>query len=360
MHWQPAMHGRIIHTIFLGGGTPSILTAAQLEQIFTTAHRCFRIADDCEITSEVNPGVVDRAKFQSLRSLGVNRLSMGVQSFQPEELNFLGRIHAVADVYCAYDAARAAGFDNINLDFMFGLPEQPLANWQDTMAKALALAPEHLSLYSLIVEPNTPLHHWVQTGRTPAPDDDLAADHYEDAIERLAAAGYQQYEVSNWARGDGPIAAHCSPRLACAHNLVYWRNEEYLGIGPGAHSHLRRIDKESSTLVAHRWGNRKSVPGYIKRIHQGDSVEEFCETPSVEVAMGETMMLGLRLLREGVTFQRFLGHHDKALDDHFATELSDLQSLGLITVDAERVRLSKQGLMMGNRVFAHFLPDAET
>ena len=253
-----------------GGRTPSILTLTQLGQLFDAVRANFAVVDDCEITSEVNPGAVDRQKFAGLQQLGVNRLSMGVQSFQPDELRFLGRIHSVDDVFRAYDAARDAGFDNINLDFMFGLPNQPLRNWQDTLEKALALSPAHLSLYSLIVEPNTPLHHWVQTGQADAPDDDEAAVHYEHAIARLAAAGYQQYEVSNWAHFDiSSNGSEATTNLACQHNLIYWRNEEYLGIGPGAHSHLRLSSPSGDTIDDRRWGNRKPVAGYIKRMTEG-------------------------------------------------------------------------------------------
>src|SRR4051812_8743224 len=202
--WREPMRQRMVSTIFIGGGTPTVLEEAQLAQIFAAVDANFRLAETCEITCEANPGTVDRAKFAALRRLGVNRLSMGVQSFQPPELSFLGRIHDVSDVYRAYSAARAAGFTNINLDFIFGLPHQAMDDWENTLDQALQLAPEHLSLYSLIVEPNTPLHHWVQVGQVDAPDDDLAADLYELAMGKLAEAGYVQYEVSNWARNDGP------------------------------------------------------------------------------------------------------------------------------------------------------------
>ncbi|MBI3958433.1 MAG: radical SAM family heme chaperone HemW, partial [Chloroflexi bacterium] len=168
--WAARLDGRTIQTIFVGGGTPTVLSLAQLSQIFETIRRCYRLDPVCEITSEANPGTVDQAKFAGLVGLGVNRLSMGAQSFDPNELAFLGRIHSVDDVSRAYDAARAAGFDNINLDFIFGLPNQSPPIWAATLERAIALAPEHLSLYSLIVEPETPLFHWVETGRVPAPD----------------------------------------------------------------------------------------------------------------------------------------------------------------------------------------------
>lgn len=362
--WQAPLHARTIDTIFLGGGTPTLLTEAQLRQLFAAIHANFTVRPGCEITSEANPGTVDRAKFETLHGLGVNRLSIGVQSFQPDELAFLGRIHDVADVYKASAAARDAGFTNINLDFIFGLPEQPLANWAKTLDEALALGPDHLSLYSLIVEPNTPLQHWVTTGKVKTPDEDLAAAHYEHAIARLAAAGYLQYEISNWAKAtapdvrlqDNPVAAEQTPQYASQHNLIYWRNQEYIGIGPGAHSHLRTIAADG-TISGRRWGNRKPVPSYVKRVTTASALEEFSEAIAPRSAMGETMMLGLRLIREGVPLARFAAMHGVALTDIFAKEIAQLQTWGLIELDPMRIRLSTQGVFLGNQVFAYFLPD---
>ncbi|MCE7981083.1 MAG: radical SAM family heme chaperone HemW [Caldilinea sp. CFX5] len=364
--WRATVAGRPIDTIFFGGGTPTLLTAEQLTQLFTAIQRNFALTPGCEISSEANPGTVDRAKFELLRALGVNRLSLGVQSFQPEELTFLGRIHDVNDVFKAFEAARAAGFTNINLDFIFGLPGQPLEKWGKTLAAALRLGPEHLSLYSLIVEPNTPLHHWVATGKVAGPDEDLAATQYEYAMEQLAAAGYLHYEISNWAKAT-PADVHLqaptltadaeqTPALAAQHNLIYWRNQEYLGIGPGAHSHLW-FSAANGQVGRRRWGNRKPVPGYVKRIDGGDAVEEFCEESDARGAMGETMMLGLRLLREGVPFQRFAAMHQVDLREVFAKPIAQLQGWGLIELDPVRIRLSPRGVLLGNQVFTYFLPD---
>jgi oxygen-independent coproporphyrinogen-3 oxidase len=357
-NWQAPLQGRVINTIFLGGGTPTLLAEAHLTQLFGAVRTHFTLAPNCEITSEANPGTVDQTKFKILRGLGVNRLSMGVQSFQPDELAFLGRIHNVDDVLTAFAAARAAGFTNINLDFIFGLPGQSLANWRKTLDEALALGPEHLSLYSLIVEPNTPLQHWVATGKVAAPDEDVAATHYEYAMARLPAAGYLHYEISNWAKATTADQADATrtPTFACQHNLRYWRNQEYLGVGPGAHSHLW-VRTAAGELSHRRWGNRKPVPGYEKRIHQGRSVEEFHEELDERAAMGETMMLGLRLLREGVSFRQFQAMHGVSLQTVFAKELAQLQAWGLLECDADRVRLSARGVLLGNQVFAYFLPD---
>lgn len=366
--WAFRLDGRAVHTVFVGGGTPTVLSSDQLRRILELVHDRFALAADIEISCEANPGMEDRGQFALLRSLGVNRLSMGVQSFQPEELAFLGRIHSAEDALHAYDAAKEAGFENINLDFMFGLPRQSREAWDGSLDRALELAPRHISLYSLIVEPDTPLAHWVETGQAPAPDDDMAADMYERAIGRLGEAGYEQYEVSNWVRGAG---------FSCRHNLLYWRNQEWVGVGPGAHSHLRlptglrgesieelpfvggeagdKTAGSGAPAAAVRWSNRKGVQGYIKRVEAGESPVDFHEEILAEVSMGETMMLGLRLVREGVSFARFEAMHGQPMGAAFGPSLDRLQEEGLLESDGERVRLTPRGLLVGNRVFSEFI-----
>ena len=351
--WGERLHHRRVDTIFLGGGTPTVLDAHHLAQIFETVNAAFVLAPDCEITSEANPGTVDRAKFAVLHGLGVNRLSMGVQSFQPDELAFLGRIHDVADVYRAVDAARQAGFNNINLDFIFGLPHQSPDAWADTLRQATTLAADHLSLYSLIVEPNTPLYHWVETGQVHAPDDDEAGALYEMAMAHMDAAGYAHYEVSNWAKTD--------ERYSCRHNLIYWRNQEFLGVGPGAHSYLHapwRADVTNaadSVIDGVRWSNRKPVPGYIKRIQNNEPVEEFHEAIEQATSMGETMMLGLRLVHEGVERVRFRNRYGVDVLEVYPETIERFRQMDLLTIDKDRLRLTRRGLMVGNQIFAEFL-----
>ncbi len=357
--WAAPLRDRTVATLFVGGGTPTVLSSAQLERLFAAIHSHVQLAPDAEISCEANPGTVDRAKFHTLRALGVNRLSLGVQSFDAQELAFLGRIHDVADVYSAVESARAAGFDNLNLDFIFGLPGQEPATFARTLDAALALQTEHLSLYSLIVEEETPLSHWVQSGRVQAPDDDLAADLYELSMERLGAAGYAQYEVSNWARRQaGEPPSPLLPQRASRHNLLYWLNGEYLGVGPGAHSHLRSAPTEPGTARrSRRWGNRKPVPGYVKRIAAGASVEAFAEEPDARTAMGETMMVGLRLLHHGVPHAHFATLHGSDLRALFAAEIAELGAQGLLLCSEERLQLTRRGLLLGNQVFARFLPE---
>jgi oxygen-independent coproporphyrinogen III oxidase len=364
-----AAHGRPpVGTVFLGGGTPTVLPVELLAQIMDACCTAFDLLPDAEITSEANPGTVDVSRFAALRALGVNRLSMGVQSFDPAELDFLGRIHSAAEAAEAMAAARAAGFNNINLDFIYGLPDQSPATWQRTLERALALAPEHISLYSLTIEEGTPFGDWAAAGRLAQPSPDLAADMYEIADELLASAGYFQYEISNWTKG---------PFYACRHNLTYWHNEVYLGFGPGAHS----------SEHGQRWAGIRSVPEYIERVisptvgppravagpsdavaglpdavaglrpsHALPPWTDFVEEIDERLAMGETMMLGLRLVQEGVTFQRFQQRHGRPMLDVFGDEIERLEQLGLLERLPDRVRLTRAARLVGNQVFAAFLP----
>lgn len=324
-----------------------MLAPAQLTQILQAVGRGFAIEPGAEITSEANPGTVDQSRFETLRRLGVNRLSMGVQSFDDDELGFLGRIHNADEPGRAMALARQAGFANINLDLMFGLPGQRPEIWQRTLDRAIGLEPEHLSLYSLTVEPDTPLAAWVSRGQVAEPDPDLAADLYEMACETLAAAGYEHYEISNWARG--PLQADGLPRFACRHNLVYWRNGPYLGFGPGAHS----------SLEGRRWSVGRSVEDYIAGVAAGAAPIDYEETLSPALAMGETMMLGLRLLGVGVSRGDFQARFGIDLAEVYADVLDQLHVQGLIEVSAERARLTQQGWLLGNQAFAAFLPEQD-
>ena len=310
-----------------------------IEQILDTSRQAFRVDPQAEITAEANPGTADAELFAALRGMGVNRLSMGVQSFDDAELKWLGRIHDAAEAESAYDAARRAGFDNINLDFIFGLPGQSAGIWSRTLDRAIRLAPDHISLYSLTVEHGTPLYDAVRRGVQAPPDDDVAADFYLLASDMLAAAGYAQYEISNWSR----------PGLACRHNLVYWRHQPYLGFGPGAHS----FDG------TRRWWNVKPVPQYIQRVTAGESPERDGEPIDRALAMGEFMMLGLRLVAEGVTEARFRARFGVAFSSVFPDEIEDLERRGLLERSPDRVRLTSAGRLLGNQVFAQFLPASE-
>lgn len=339
-----------VHTVFFGGGTPSLLSPKTVAAILQTLGEVYDLAADAEITLEANPGTLDLQKLHGLRAAGVNRLSFGVQSASPEELRLLEREHDFVDVIHAVEWARQAGFENLNLDWIFGLPGQPLPRWQRNLDLAVQLAPEHLSLYALTIEHGTPFKDMAARGLLPDLDADLAADMYEMAAERLAAAGYEQYEISNWAQRDSG-----GELLACKHNLQYWRSLPYAGLGAGAHGFLG--GKRTANVLA--------PAAYIKRLREGSALE-FPRTPATvnltamepRDEMGEVMMMGLRLVHEGVSQSNFLQRFGRSLDDVYGRQISRLTQFGLLErVDGERagIRLSERGRLLGNQVFVEFI-----
>ncbi len=345
-----------IRTVYFGGGTPSLLPPALFSRFFTSLARYFTLAEDAEITLEANPGTVDVANLQQLRRIGVNRLSLGVQTTFAEELALLGRIHTWDEACAAVLAARQAGFDNLSLDLIYGLPGQSLARWAATLERVLELAPEHLSLYALTLEAATPLAQAVAMGELPTPDPDAAAEMYDLAAEHLLAAGFWQYEISNWARGvvapdalwqlppDGRTEA-ISPWVG-RHNLVYWRNEPWLGVGAGAHSWYRQ----------RRWVNLPNPSAYIAALRARHTPRMETEVISGALERGETMMMGLRLA-EGVSAARFQARFGVTLEDVYGETLRRLVALGLLICDGGRVRLTPRARLVGNQVFGEFLPD---
>jgi len=341
----PAWAQRRFDTLYFGGGTPTLLPAAEIGALIKACQDILGLVEDAEITVECNPGTVDLAKLQALRRVGVNRLSLGVQGLDDRELKLLGRIHSASEALEVYRLAREAGFGNINLDLIFGLPGQRLARWRETLSKAIALRPEHFSLYALTLEPGTPLAERVARGEWPAPSDDTVAKMYELAEALLDEAGYEHYEISNWARRtESSLDAEGLPILACKHNLKYWRNECYLGLGAGAHSYdgLRR------------YANVSDPAEYIGRMRTGkDPVAEAEETDRTR-AMGETMMLGLRL-HVGICWESFSQRFNVDLREIYAQEIQELRAQGLLEVDERGLRLSPKGRLLGNRVFAAFL-----
>ncbi|MBI3947731.1 MAG: radical SAM family heme chaperone HemW [Armatimonadetes bacterium] len=321
-------------TLFLGGGTPSLLTPAQLGRLLAAARTHFLLAPDAEITIEANPGTLDAEKARAVRDLGVNRVSVGVQSFDDPLLRRLGRAHAAARGIEAIGHLRAAGLENISLDLMFALPGQSLASWRETLRRAIALAPEHVSAYGLTVEPGTPFADWERQGRLSRPDEELEAAMLEEGIAILTAAGYEHYEISNFAR----------PGRQCAHNRTYWRNEPYLGFGPSAASYSGGA----------RSVNVRSLSRYLAAIAAGESPVETVEAATRELEMGETMMVGLRLL-EGVTQARFRERFGVPLQEAYADPIRRLTAAGLVTCDEHRLALTRRGLLLASNVMAEFL-----
>jgi oxygen-independent coproporphyrinogen-3 oxidase len=334
----PASEPFRIGSIFLGGGTPSLLSPLQIGRILD-AGREWDVVPGAEITIEANPDDPSLDYLRAIREAGVNRLSFGVQSFDDTLLRKLGRRHGGAKAIAAFDLARQAGFDNVSIDLMFALPGQTLALWEDTVARAVALEPDHLSLYNLTVETGTPFGDWAAAGKLSVPDDDAAADMYELAIDRLGAAGYRHYEISNWAHLDGErdLRAH--------HNLRYWRNQPYFGIGAGAHS----------SYAGHRYANLLAPREYIARQGDGRSTVDSIERIEPDLEMGETMLLGLRL-DEGVEVAAFHKRFNRTPDDAYGRVLAELRDNGLLAAEGDPIRLTQRGRLLGNEVFYRFLP----
>ncbi len=322
-------------TIFIGGGTPSLLQADALGALIRACRETFAMPAHVETTVECNPGTVTRGYLQALRAQGVNRLSFGAQSANPDELKLLGREHSFDDVARAVRAARDAGFDNVSVDLIYGLPRQHVGSWRETVRRALALAPDHISLYALTIEQGTPMHDWTRRGEVPFPDPDAAADMYEHARDVLGAAGYEHYEISNWAK----------PGRPCAHNLIYWRNEPYFGLGAGAHG---------STIHRRTWCVKRPAD-YIARVERGQSAELSHEDIDARTSRGETMMLGLRLLQEGVSQARFAERYGAPIEAFFARELARGVELGVLDVTPERVRLTDKGTFVSNQAMMLFV-----
>jgi oxygen-independent coproporphyrinogen-3 oxidase len=337
-------HHPRVHTIYLGGGTPTLLPTELLGKILAACHRAFDVAPDAEVSCEANPGSADRRRFVGLRRLGVNRLSLGVQSFADGELRLLRRCHTADVGEAAFRDARRAGFDNVGLDLIFGLPGQLRTIWQATLERAIVLRPDHLSLYCLSVEEETPLAEWISDGRVASPDDDLAADLYGLACDLLASAGYVHYEISNWALDASPVT-DLNPSMACRHNLATWRNEPFLGFGAGAHSGLDTA----------RWWNVSAPAAYIERLQAGESPVAGSEEIDESLAMDETMMLGLRLVQEGVPRARFQRRFGHSLLQVYPKEIVTLEMAGLLEQLPDRIRLSERGRLLANEVFGRFL-----
>ncbi|MHB1293614.1 MAG: radical SAM family heme chaperone HemW [Anaerolineae bacterium] len=338
-------HSARFDTLYLGGGTPTVLPPLALARLLDVLHERLPVAEGAEITLEANPGTVGPATLRALHAAGFNRLSLGFQSLDAAELGTIGRIHTPDEALAAWRYARAGGFGNVNLDLMYGLPGQTLAGWRSSLQGVLLLRPEHLSLYALTLEESTPLAEQVAAGKITLPEDGSVADMYDLACVLLDEAGYAHYEISNWALRTGPgLDTERVPDLASRHNLKYWHNEPYLGLGLAAHSYDGR--RRSANVV--------DLGAYIQRLSKGQEPTATSEELPPEQRMGETMMLALRL-SVGVTREEFLARFGRTLDEVYANEMRTLQEDGLLEVDARGIRLTAQGRLLGNRVFAAFL-----
>ena len=337
-----------VHTIFFGGGTPSLIPPDRLEKTLAQIRDQFALTPDLEVTLEANPGTVSLELLRQLRQVGFNRISYGMQSANPDELRLLERQHTTFDVIDAVRWSRQVGFENLSLDLIFNLPFQTLADWQKTVETALSLHPEHLSLYALTIEEGTPLFRLRRKGLVAEPEDDLAADMYDWAGQRMEEAGFEQYEISNWAHhgADGGL-------MACRHNLQYWKDWPYFGFGAGAHAYLGNT----------RMANARGIKIYIDRVR--DREAQFPLGPATiqtwpidsYTEMQETMMVGLRLVREGVSRVEFANRFGKQIDDVFKNEIRDLLAKKLLEEDGEHIRLTHAGRFLSNQVFIQFVGD---
>lgn len=334
-YWSDVIHnyGYEIVSIFVGGGTPSILTEAQITQVFEAVHESFPIREDAEITLEMNPGTDVKDKLPVYRELGINRLSMGLQSADNEELKCLGRIHTYEDFRQVYQWAREAGFTNINVDLMSAIPGQTLESYEDTLRKVADLEPEHISAYSLIIEEGTPFYERYGEGRhaEELPDEDIERQMYVRTGEILEDCGYHRYEISNYAK-DG---------YECRHNLGYWDRKEYLGLGAGASSLMDHIRWKEPDHIGPSTGLVLEEREDFTRLRRKDEMEEF-------------MFLGLRKIN-GVSEYDFYKSFRVSMDEIYKDSIDNLIKEGLLVREEDRIRLTDRGIDLSNYALSQFL-----
>lgn len=324
-------------SIYFGGGTPSLLQPLQLQQFLEEIARRMRIADDAEITLEVNPGTVDGISLQEFRNAGINRISLGVQSFDDHFLECLGRIHSAKQSRQAFMSARAAGFDNISIDLIHSLPGQSLDQWRLEVQHALRLRPEHISIYGLTVEDGTRFARMYPPDSPLLPDHDLSADMFEVADELLTSSGLEHYEIANYAR----------PGYRSRHNSGYWRRDGYWGLGVAAHSFLRD-----------GYGTRFSNPDTLDEYRQGVNAETLVRIDEHRLtrkeAMAEYMFLGLRLA-DGVSRPAFEDEFGLSAESVYGSAIAELVNLGLLIDTRSTLALSRRGMLLSNQVFSRFV-----
>lgn len=330
----PDLQDEAFQTVFFGGGTPSLLTPDQMSCIWQKIHSHFRILPDAECTLESNPGTLTFEKLAAFRSLGFNRLSIGVQSFNPVELRFLGRIHSVEQVLENFTHARNAGFENINIDLMTAFPGITRRSFGHSLEQVLQLRPEHISCYTLIFEPGTVFYKRMLRGELQPLAESEEAEYYELAAEELGAHGYLQYEISNFAR---------SSQLVCRHNLIYWRHQPYFGFGPSAHSFYQN----------QRFANKRSLAAYLKALAAGKLAVDFRETLTENQLMFEYIFLHLRL-KEGLDLQDFYRRFGADFSRMYEKRIDQLIRAALIEIDERRVRLTPGGWMLADAVATYF------
>ncbi|MBC2257424.1 radical SAM family heme chaperone HemW [Listeria booriae] len=323
-----------VETVFVGGGTPTTLTEAQLAKLCSAISRLFPMTENAEFSFEANPGDLSISKLQVMKDHGVNRLSMGVQSFNNELLKKIGRIHTVDDVYQSVNNAKQVGFENVSIDLIFSLPGQTEADFEDTLTKALDLDLPHYSAYSLIIEPKTIFYNLMQKGKLILPGEDAEANMYEKLMSTMEKHGRKQYEISNFAK----------PGYESRHNIVYWSNEHYFGFGAGAHGYIGET----------RYANYGPLKKYMQPLQNGDLPTFQQKELSLKEKMEEEMFLGLRKVA-GVDKAHFQAKFGQSLDATFANAIDKTVEKGWLESTPESVRLTRRGRFLGNNVFQEFL-----
>ena len=323
-----------IPTLYMGGGTPTLLPPSQLKRILLTVFQNFDLTPDCEITIEANPATIKLQTLREIRSAGYNRISIGVQSFDEKELRLLERVHSVEEIHSTVQRARSANFENLSMDLMFALPGQTNEKWQSHLKHAIAKNPDHLSTYNLTIEPATAFNKLHEKGKLHLPNEDVQFEMYETAIKTLEGAGYQQYEISNFSK----------PGRESKHNINYWNNGEYIGVGAGASSYLK----------GERFKNTPLPGSYIREIRAKENAVETRERLEPMHAMGETLMLGLRLLK-GISIDVFENRFQVSFQKVYGKVLDSLVQQELITFNQNRIALSRKGLFLADSVILKFL-----
>ncbi len=329
--YQTEFNNRVFHNVYIGGGTPTVLSERQLTEVLCVITGYFQVSEDAEITVEANPNTITKENLAVMQEGGVNRLSIGVQSFSDEVLRALGRLHTAAQAEDAFHLARGAGFQNVGMDLMYGIPEQTMTQWEDTLDAAIGFRPEHLSIYSLSLDEGSLFKQRAEAGALMSPDDDMAADMYEYAAAMLDRAGYRRYEISNFAM----------PGFECRHNMNYWERGEYLGLGPGAWSFIQ----------GRRYHNIADTGEYARSLAEGISVVVDLEQPGPEQASRETVLLSLRTVK-GMDLRRYRKEYGPRLSQQLEANMAPLVAAGLLEEKGGRVILTDRGILLSNEALA--------
>ena len=339
---QAAWRGRTVRSIYFGGGTPSLFSAHSIARIVSQICRLLPVDDRIEISIEANPGTVEAEELHALRCGGINRLSLGAQSFNRDILKTLGRMHSPEQVEGAISAARAAGIDNVSLDLIFAAPKQELALWLADLSQAIALKPQHISIYGLTIEKGTPFYQSFKRGLLRLPDEEVVAQMMERAMELLTARGFKHYEISNFAL----------PGFEARHNLAYWEGQDYLGLGAGAHSYLE-CAPPLGDVYGMRWSNYALPEKYMKESAANGQAEAWRDSLNQSGAMFEYFFLGLRKL-EGVSLKEFERRFGLTVDQVYGPVAGMLKEQGLLDVVEDRLALTQQGVMLCDNVVEFF------